>query len=168
MGFCLRRKVLRIAVLGAWLAGGGPWLSGQAGTPPSAATASTTPGGPATAVAVLKQLGSIRSIEGSRLSLSTDQGGELVVKVQPGARLLRLAPGQTDLKSAVAIQPGDLQVGDRVLVRGKMDADGASLDAASVLVMKQEDIAQRKQQELGDWQRRSVGGLVQQVDPKAG
>jgi hypothetical protein len=92
----------------------------------------------------------------------------LAVKVQPGARLVRLAPGQTDLKGAAAIQLGDLQVGDRVLVRGKLDDDGVSVDASAVIVMKQQDIAQRKQQEMQDWQRRGVGGLVKQVDIQAG
>jgi uncharacterized protein DUF5666 len=124
-------------------------------------------GAPAAAAAV-KQLGSIRTISGSELTLTTDQGAQLVVKVQAGARLLRLAPGQTDLKGATAIQLGDLQAGDRVLVRGKLDDDGASLDATAVLVMKQQDIAQRKQQEMLDWQRRGVGGLVKQVDTQAG
>ena len=66
------------------------------------------------------------------------------------------------------IQLGDLQVGDRVLVRGTTDADGVSVDATAVIVMKQQDIAQRKQQEMQDWQRRGVGGLVKEVDPQAG
>jgi hypothetical protein len=122
---------------------------------------------PATA-AVVKQIGSVRRIAGSELRLVTDQGTELAVKVQPGARLLRLAPGQTDLKSATAIQLGDLQPGDRVLVRGTTDSDGASLDATAVIVMKQQDIAQRKQQEMQDWQRRGVGGLAKEVNPQAG
>ena len=117
---------------------------------------------------VVKQLGSIRQVTGSSLSLATDQGAQVTVKVQPGARLFRLAPGQTDLKSATVIQLGDLQPGDRVLVRGTTDTDGVSLDATAVIVMKQQDIAQRKQQEIQDWQRRGVGGLVKEVNPQAG
>ena len=46
--------------------------------------------------------------------------------------------------------------------------DGATVDASAVIVMKQQDIAQRKQQELIDWQRRGVGGLVKQVDIQGG
>ncbi len=123
---------------------------------------------PPAASAVVKQLGSIRQVTGSTLSLATDQGAQVTVKVQPGARLFRLAPGQTDLKSATAIQLGDLQPGDRVLVRGTTDSDGVSLDATAVIVMKQQDIAQRQQQEMQDWQRRGVGGLVKEVNPQAG
>src|ERR1700694_5156667 len=88
---------------------------------------------------VVKQLGSIRKISGADLTLATDQGAELAVKVEAGARILRLAPGQTDLKSAAPIQLTDLQVGDRVLVRGKASGDG--VDASAVIVMKQQDIA---------------------------
>ncbi len=47
-------------------------------------------------------------------------------------------------------------------------ADGSSVDASAVIVMKQQDIAQMKQQELLDWQRRSVGGVVKQVDSQSG
>jgi co-chaperonin GroES (HSP10) len=148
----MKKNTLRSFTLTLLLAVACAGLSAQAGAP----------------AAVVKQLGSIRKIAGSELSLATDQGAELAVKVQPGARLLRLAPGQTDLKGATAIQPGDLQVGDRVLVRGKTDDDGVSLDATTVLVMKQQDIAQRTQQEMLDWQRRSVGGVVKQVDTQAG
>ncbi len=115
----------------------------------------------------MKQLGSIRKISGNDLTLVNDQGSEVAVKVAPGARLLRLAPGQTDLKSAAQIQLSDLQVGDRVLVRGKLAGDGVGIDAAAVVVMKQQDIAQLKQRELLDWQKRSVGGVVKQVDSAA-
>jgi hypothetical protein len=102
------------------------------------------------------------------LSLATDQGSVIQVTVQPGARLFRFAPGQTDAKTATPIQITDLQVGDRVLVRGKLADDGTTLNASAVAVMKQQDIAQLKQQELLDWQRRSVGGVVKQVDSATG
>ncbi len=125
-------------------------------------------GAPAAPASVVKQVGSIRKISGADLTLATDQGTELAVKVDPGARILRLAPGQTDLKSAAPIQLTDLQIGDRVLVRGKASGDGSSVDASTVIVMKQQDIAQRKQEELLDWQRRSVGGMVKQADSQTG
>ena len=50
----------------------------------------------------------------------------------------------------------------------KPRADGVSVYASAVIVMKQQDIAQKKQQELLDWQRRSVGGVVKQVDSQTG
>ena len=152
----MRKKPLRSSVLALALTVACTALFAQAGAPASPASN------------VVKQLGSIRTLSGSVLSLATDQGPEVTVKVQPGARVLRLAPGQIDLKGASVLQLGDLQVGDRVLVRGKMDDDGVSVDASAVIVMKQQDIAQRKQQEMQDWQRRGVGGLVKAVDVQAG
>lgn len=131
-------------------------LFGQAAAP-----APSTPG-------AVKQLGSIRKITGAEFSLVTDEGSELLVKVRPDARILRLAPGQTDLNGAVLIQLTDLQVGDRVLVRGKLADDGVAVSAAAVIVMKQQDIARMKQQELLDWQKRGVGGVVKKVDAKPG
>jgi hypothetical protein len=133
-----------------------------ASAPLSAQT--TAPAIPASAGAV-KQLGSIRKIAGSELILATDQGTEAVVKIEAGARILRFA---SDLKSATPIQLADLQIGDRILVRGKLAPDGTSIDASAVSVLKQQDIAQRRRQELLDWQRRGVGGLVKQVDVQAG
>ena len=160
-----RRKVapMKTALLNlVWLAAVCGLAEGQVGVPRAA------PAGSASDSVLVKQLGSIREIHGAGLLLATDQGGEVEVKVQPGARLLRLSPGQTDLKNAATIQLSDLQVGDRVLVRGKLGADGVGLEAASVLVMKQGEIAQRKREEMLDWQRRGVGGLVRQVDAQAG
>lgn len=153
----MKKSVVRGLALVLLLATASTVLSAQA----------TAPANPA-AAGVVKQLGSIRKIAGADLSLATDQGNELAVKVQPGAQILRLAPGQTDLKVAAPIQLSDLQPGDRILVRGKLDADGATVDASAVIVMKQQDIAQRKQQELVDWQRRGIGGLVKQVDAQGG
>jgi hypothetical protein len=128
------------------------------------AASSVNPPAPAVAAGAVKQSGSIRKLSAAGLTLATDQGTEVAVNVPPGARIVRFA---SDLKSATPIPFASLQVGDRVLVRGSLAADGVSIQAAVVSVLKQQDIAQRQQQELLDWQRRGVGGLVQQVDPQA-
>ena len=83
-------------------------------------------------------------------------------------RIVRIPPGQTDLKNATAITLQDLQVGDRILVRGKASDDAKSLTATTVIVMKQSDVAAKQQQEREDWQKRGIGGLVSAVDPAAG
>src|SRR5262245_2284935 len=63
--------------------------------------------------AVAKNVGVLKSISGNTLVLKSDAGPEITITLQDGARLLRLAPGQTDLKSAATITLADLQVGDR-------------------------------------------------------
>ena len=122
---------------------------------------------PAAAPAV-KQIGALRQISGSQLTLVTDQGASVVVNVQPTAKILRITPGQTDLKSASILQLSDLQTGDRVMARGRLAADGTTLEATVLTVMKASDIALMKQKELQDWQRRGVGGVVKQVDAATG
>jgi hypothetical protein len=120
------------------------------------------------APAAAKLMGAIQKISGNQFSLATDQGVVVQVGVQPGARLLRFAPGQGDSKSATPIQLSELQVGDRVLVRGAMSDDKTVFNASAVAVMKQQDIAKLQQHELLDWQRRSVGGVVKQVEAASG
>src|SRR5437660_12423822 len=65
------------------------------------------------AAGVARSVGTVQSVNGKTLVLKPDTGAEITVSVQDGARLLRLAPGQTDLKSATPITLQDIQVGDR-------------------------------------------------------
>jgi hypothetical protein len=115
-----------------------------------------------------KAVGEIKSINGVVLVLSTEEGKSLNVSLADGVRVVRIPPGATDLKSATSITLQDLQVGDRVLVRGSAGSDAKSMQATAVIVMKQSDVAARQQQEREDWQKRGIGGLVSSVDPAAG
>jgi hypothetical protein len=81
---------------------------------------------------------------------------------------LRIAPGEKDLKNATPVQLSDLQVGDRIRVRGQASADGASIAALEVIVIPRSDLEARHEQERQDWQKRGLGGLVSAVDPGAG
>ncbi len=88
--------------------------------------------------------------------------------MQPATRLLRIAPGEKNLKNATPLQLQDLQVGDRILVGGQISDDAKSLAAATIVVMARTDLEARHQQELQDWQKRGMAGLVSSVDPAAG
>jgi hypothetical protein len=114
-----------------------------------------------------RALGTVKAISGQTLTVTTDDGKDLTVTVQQGAKIARIEPGQTDLKGATVLQFQDLQIGDRVLVRGASGDDGKLL-ASSVIVMKKGDIAQKQAKEQEDWQKNGVGGLVKAVDPSAG
>ena len=92
--------------------------------------------------------------KGSAITLKADNGAEVNVLVQESARVLRTAPGQQDLKDATIITLQDLQVGDRILVRGQVGDDGKSVLAASVIAIKKTDLAEKHQRDLQDWQRR--------------
>ena len=113
-----------------------------------------------------RAVGAVSTIQGNTLVMKTDAGADLTVTLADGARLLRMAPGQTDLKTATPIAVSDIAAGDRILVRGAAEAN--KLTATTVVVMKHADVAARQQKEKEDWQRRGVGGLVKSVDPASG
>jgi hypothetical protein len=108
--------------------------------------------------------GTIKSISGNTITLSTDAGTEVTVLVQDAAKLFRIAPGQTDLKDAAPIQLQDLQPNDRILVRGNLAPDGKSVLALSIIAMKNADIAEKHARDREEWQKHGTGGLVSSVD----
>src|SRR5271170_7366790 len=116
------------------------------------------------AAAVVKPVGTVKSIAGNSITLTTDAGATVNVVVGDATRIARIAPGQKDLKDAAVIKLADVQAGDRIMARGKSSSDG-SMMATSMIVMKAADIAAKQQQERDDWQKRSIGGLVTAVDP---
>lgn len=113
-----------------------------------------------------RKIGAIKTINGNALTLTPDSGPDIPVTVQPNARLLRIAPGAKDLKDASPIQLQDLQVGDRIRVRGQAAGDG--IQALEIIAMARTDLEARRQQEQQDWQKRGTGGLVSGVDPATG
>jgi len=127
--------------------------------------ASEAQGGQAQAA---RHVGTIKAIKGNTLTLSTDEGTDIDVIVGDTTRIVRVEPGQKDLKGATAMQLKDLQVGDRVLVRGQPSADGKTFAASGVIAMKHSDVEAKKQQEREDWQKHGIGGLVGSVDTTDG
>jgi Domain of unknown function (DUF5666) len=118
--------------------------------------------------AASRPVGTVKAISGNSITLTTDAGTDITVNVQDSTRIVRTAPGQKDLTGASAIQLKDVQVGDRILVRGTPSGDSKSIAAAGIIVMKKSDIEQKQAQQRADWQKRGVGGLVTAVDQAAG
>jgi Domain of unknown function (DUF5666) len=148
------RAVLRVGLMvsTAALPGGGHFALAQA---------------PSVMPIAARQIGTVKAAAGNSLTLTTDAGQEVVVSVADGARILQLAPGSTDLKTAQTITLTDIAVGDRVLVSGKAGDGGVGLTASRVILMKSSDIAQKHEAEQGDWQKRGTGGIVSAVDAGA-
>ena len=115
-----------------------------------------------------QQVGTVKAINGNTLTLTSDAGAEVTVAVQDTTKIVQVAPGQKDLKSAVAIHLADLQPGDRILVRSRNSPDTKTSTAVGIIAMKATDVAAKKKQENEDWQKRGIGGLVSAVDPPAG
>jgi hypothetical protein len=122
---------------------------------------------------LVRQVGTVKSIGattamGTPVTLSTDAGTEVTIQIQDTTRLVRIAPGQKDLKSATPAQLQDIQVGDRLLVGGKLGDDGTTIVASTAVVMKHADVEQTQEQQREDWQKNGIGGLVSAVDPTQG
>ena len=113
-----------------------------------------------------KAVGTVKSVTGNAVIISSDAGAESTVTVADSARIVKAAPGQTDLKSASAIQVSDIQVGDRILARGQ-SANNGTLVASLIVVMGKNDIAQKQQGERDEW-RRGAGGIVKSIDASSG
>ncbi len=122
---------------------------------------------PASAAAT-REIGTVKATSGGSMTLTTDAGQQVEVSVADGARILQLAPGSTDLKTAQAITLSDIATGDRVLVTGKVGETAGSFAASRVILMKSGDIAQKHEMEQADWQKRGTGGIVSAVDPSTG
>jgi hypothetical protein len=129
----------------------------QAPAPAAAAAASTA-----------SERGTVSAVSGSSITMAADGGRTIAVTVAPGARILQVPVGSTDLKSAATIQLSDIATGDHILVTGKAGDTPASFSAVRVILMKSADIAQQQAAEQADWRARGAGGIVSAVDPATG
>jgi hypothetical protein len=131
-----------------------------------AAPAGQAAGGAQSTVA--QSVGTVKAINGNVLTLALDAGTDVTVNVTDTTRMVQVAPGQRDLRAAPAIHVSDLQVGDRIIVRSRASDDPKSITALGIMAMKRTDVDAKKKQDLSDWQKSGVGGLVKAVDPAAG
>jgi hypothetical protein len=154
-----KRTLLLLATCLGILAGSGPLSPAAEATPGQEAAAQS----PASA----RPVGTIKSISGNTVTLTTDAGGDVTIQIQDATKLVRIAPGQK-MKDATPIQLSDVQPGDRVLVLRKLGDDGKSVVATSLIVMKKTDIAEKQTREREEWQKHGLGGIVSSVDPATG
>jgi len=118
----------------------------------------------AQATTIAKSIGKIKTINGSTITLSPTSGSDIAVSVQPNARILRLMPGDKDLKNATPLQLQDLQVGDTIRARGASSDDGKTISAVEIIVITSSAVAAVTDQVRQDWQKRGMGGIVDSVD----
>ena len=122
--------------------------------------------GPAS-VQVAKAVGTIKSVQAGSITIASSSG-EITANLLSSTKILRVLPGAKDLKDATALQPQDLQPGDGVRVRGQALADGKTIAALEVIVVKQADVAAKQQHQREDWQKRGVDGSVTKVEAATG
>jgi hypothetical protein len=120
------------------------------------------------AAALSRQIGTVKTISGSSITLTTDAGQEVIVNVVDGAKILQIAPGSTTLKDAQTITLDGITKGDRILVTGRAGDNANTLSGLRVILMKASDLAQKHATEQADWQKRGMGGIVTAVDASTG
>lgn len=120
------------------------------------------------AAATASERGTVSAVSGNSITMAADGGQAVAVTVAPGARILQIPVGSTDLKTATTVQLSDIAAGDHILVTGKPGDTPASFNAVRVILMKSADIAQLQAAEQADWRARGVGGIVSAIDPASG
>ncbi|MGH9469793.1 MAG: DUF5666 domain-containing protein, partial [Terriglobia bacterium] len=117
--------------------------------------------------AAARSLGTVQAIQGNDITLKTDAGASIHVTLQDSTRMLRVEPGQRTLSGAQPLARQDLQVGDRILVVGKL-TENNTLTASTLIAIKRSDIAKQQETEEMEWQKNGVGGLVKSVGAATG
>jgi len=113
-------------------------------------------------------LGPVTATSATGLTLTDSKTStSITVTVPATAKVLVVAPGSTDLKSATAGSLADVAVGDKALVTGSAGDTGNTLTAVRVVLMKGTAIAQTHQAEEAAWAQGS-GGIVKSIDSTAG
>lgn len=100
-----------------------------------------------------------------KITINSDAGGTVTIILQEKTVYLRVPPGERDLKKAVKITPGEINIGDRVLARGRWAEGQRTIPAVAVIVMTRAELAQKRQQESAEWQKRALGGAVSALNP---
>jgi len=115
-------------------------------------------------------VGAIEAVDRTtgQITLHTDDGKAVKVIPHPGARFLRLPPGEKSIAKATPITAQDIDVGDRVLARGELSEDKTAMAASTLVIMTKADVAKKQQADRAEWQKRGVRGIVTAVDANAG
>jgi len=113
-------------------------------------------------------LGPVTAVNVGGLTLTDSKTNTPVSVTVPGtAKILVVAPGSTDLKTATPGTLADVAIGDKALVTGSAGDTGNNVTAVRVILMKATAIAQSHQAEEAAWAQGS-GGIVKSIDPSAG
>lgn len=103
-----------------------------------------------------------------KITVRSESGTRVEVRADDKTAILKARPGSSSLTDATAVRLEDVAVGDRVLARGRLAEDKASLAARQVVVMTRGDISEKQEAERADWRRRGILGVVSAVEAAKG
>ena len=143
------------------------WLIAAILVSPAPATQTPGPEAPRRADSVI---GEVTVLDGGArtLTVKTDAGSLVAIATDDKTSVVKARPGSSTLNDATPARLEDIAVGDRVLARGRLADDKASLAARQVVVMTRGDITEKQDAERAEWSRRGILGVVSAVDPAKG
>lgn len=149
-------------------------VAGVAQTPqalPAAVTPNSAPGSQAQsgdpAITSTGVYGKVAEINGpgGRMTVKTDAGSVVTVKLSEKTTYERMPPGETDRTKAVKITLTDITVGDGLYARGRVSEDRKSVPAQQVFIVSQSDIAKKQDKERAEWRQRGILGIISALNP---
>jgi hypothetical protein len=99
------------------------------------------------------------------LSLKTDTGETVIVKVSPQILCLRVPPGEKTLEKAARVSLHVIGIGDRVFANGQVAEDRKSISARQLIIMAKTELAEQREHDRADWRRRGVTGTITAINP---
>jgi hypothetical protein len=119
----------------------------------------------AQSTAPVRPLGVVIQVQPGDLTMRTDAGSNLLVRLPESVTVLQVPPGATDLKTAKKITVSGINSGDRVLIRGSFSEDQKSIVANSVIAMSKSELTNIHEAERQEWQQRGIAGVVKELNP---
>ncbi len=112
-------------------------------------------------------LGEVTAIDPDhmQIDLKTNEGQNIVLKLDDKTLYRRVPPGETTLAKATAISVGDISVGDRVIARGKRNEEQKTLYASALIVVTRAEITKKLEHDRAEWLKRGISGVVTAVNP---
>jgi hypothetical protein len=151
---CFMRKIVFIGL--CWIAAATAVVSLAQDTPPAAKASPFT-----------STIGTVTEITPAenKIVIKTDAGALLTIPLDEKTHFLKIAPGEKDVKKATEAKVEEVKAGDRISARNrKLDAGGLG-PATTVLLMTKEELAQHHENNLQEWQKNGLQGVVTVANP---
>ena len=82
-------------------------------------------------------------------------------------KYFRLKPGETKLSNAEAATLAEVTAGDRVMALGTVAAETKTVPARHVIVMKKDELAQKRQRDREAWRVRGIAGRISAINAQS-
>ncbi len=111
--------------------------------------------------------GTVKAVSATGVTVTTAAGQDVAVAVPGTAKVLMVAPGSRDLKTAASGSLSDIVPTDKVIVTGTEGDSANAMTAVRVILMKSQAIASSHAAESAAWTQ-GGGGIVRSVDAAGG